>query len=308
MHQLQDESKHQRSFSAGVVRAFVKCSQAAHRIGWTRGWWRVGHVIAARIPAAQDFALESSTGSLKLDLRENICLMAALRVDPFANETQLLRKIVRTGDVVFDIGANFGWTTAVMANAVGPTGMVHAFEPAAPALHLLRQNAAGRSNVNVHGIALGARRESRSFCIAEQLDLSSLTANLSGDTLRSVAQVEVWPLDEFIAKYALPNADVIKCDVEGFEMNVVEGASRALSTGPLFFFEYVERFGRANGFDFEGLRRRVLEVMPEGTTCFRVTGEGRLSSNLTPSPKGANNYLAVAPPNFDRIDGLRDDR
>jgi FkbM family methyltransferase len=259
------------------------------------------------MPAAGDFMLETQVGRLRLDLRENICLMAALRSDPFPNETELLKRIIRTGDVVYDIGANFGWTTAVMAAAAGRSGKVHAFEPAAPALHLLRLNSEGRENVTVHGIAIGAHRSKSDFCIAEQLDLSSLTANLSGDRIRKVEQVEVWPLDQFVADHSLAKADVIKCDVEGGELNVVAGASRALSAGPLFFFEFVERFGRSNGFDFEGLRQKVLEAMPEGTQCFRVTDQGRLASSLTPASKGANNYLAVAPEKIDRIDGLRTD-
>jgi FkbM family methyltransferase len=233
--------------------------------------------------------------------------MAALSSDPFPNETQLLKRIIKPGDVVYDIGANFGWTTSVLAESVGRSGQVHAFEPAAPALYLLRKNAEARENVTVHGIALGAGRGKSDFCIAEQLDLSSLTANLSGDRIRDVEQVEVWPLDQLVVERSLPQADVIKCDVEGGELNVVAGATVALSAGPLFFFEFVERFGRSNGFDFEGLRRKVLEAMPDGTQCFRVTAGGHLSSNLTPASKGANNYLAVAPEKIDRIDGLLTD-
>src|SRR5581483_5730023 len=43
--------------------------------------------------------------------------------------TSAARQLVRPGDVVIDVGANYGWFTTLFAQAVGPTGHVYAFEP-----------------------------------------------------------------------------------------------------------------------------------------------------------------------------------
>lgn len=50
--------------------------------------------------------------------------------------TKIFKRIVRPGDVVFDIGANFGWFTTLFARWVGPSGRVHGFEPV-PFIHEL---------------------------------------------------------------------------------------------------------------------------------------------------------------------------
>src|SRR5262249_5095539 len=42
---------------------------------------------------------------------------------------KLLRSLVRSGDIVFDVGANIGAYSIPLARAVGSSGVVHAFEP-----------------------------------------------------------------------------------------------------------------------------------------------------------------------------------
>src|SRR5262245_54287633 len=43
--------------------------------------------------------------------------------------TAVVRRLLRSGDVAFDLGANFGWFTTLFADSVGSSGYVHAFEP-----------------------------------------------------------------------------------------------------------------------------------------------------------------------------------
>ncbi|MCJ7424010.1 FkbM family methyltransferase, partial [Candidatus Bathyarchaeota archaeon] len=57
-----------------------------------------------------------------------------------AQEVMVLRKIVRSGDTVFDIGANVGQFTCLLAHLAGSKGAVHAFEPIPPVFHKLQNN------------------------------------------------------------------------------------------------------------------------------------------------------------------------
>src|SRR5439155_8525308 len=43
--------------------------------------------------------------------------------------SEIYRRLVHPGDVVFDVGANFGWYTGLLARQVAPRGKFHAFEP-----------------------------------------------------------------------------------------------------------------------------------------------------------------------------------
>lgn len=59
-----------------------------------------------------------------------------------AAEIALVRRLVQPGDRVVDIGANVGVFTVTLAQAVGPTGRVYAFEPVAGLAGLLRRSLA----------------------------------------------------------------------------------------------------------------------------------------------------------------------
>jgi FkbM family methyltransferase len=72
-------------------------------------------------------------------------------------EINLLRLFIRPGDIVIDAGANIGTHTVAFANMVGPTGVVHAFEPQRRNFLMLAGNVAinGLDNVFCHQSAVG---------------------------------------------------------------------------------------------------------------------------------------------------------
>ena len=59
--------------------------------------------------------------------------------DPYEPEMSLaIRRLLRTGDVFLDIGANIGYFSTLAGHIVGETGQVVAFEPHPEALATLR--------------------------------------------------------------------------------------------------------------------------------------------------------------------------
>src|SRR5688572_23160072 len=64
------------------------------------------------------------------------------QLDWFEDEIKFLRRLLRPGQHVIDIGANYGVYALSMARAVGPTGRVWAFEPASSTAGLLAQSIA----------------------------------------------------------------------------------------------------------------------------------------------------------------------
>ncbi len=133
---------------------------------------------------------------------------------------------LRPGMVVLDIGAHVGYYTLVAAQAVGPSGKVHAFEPCAETLSLLRTNVRvnGFANVEIHPFAAGSADSKRTFHVTGSSDSHGLFPHPLTETVRTtevrtvrVAQVVPGPVD------------LVKIDVEGAELEALEGMGDLLS-------------------------------------------------------------------------------
>jgi FkbM family methyltransferase len=143
-----------------------------------------------------------------------------------------LKKHVRAGDIVLDVGANVGYISAVAASFAGPAGEVHGFEPLAECY--VRLQRLSELNPEFHftfnNVALG---ESEGFLpIAFNPDGDSRNATLvPGKDYPQSRQVRVRRLDDYIAETvkAPQRISLIKIDVEGFEFSVLKGLSRFLA-------------------------------------------------------------------------------
>lgn len=134
-----------------------------------------------------------------------------------------VRRLIQPGDYVIDIGANLGYYSVLFAEWTGPEGKVFSVEPIPLYRKILRRNTESFSHVEIVPFALGARSETVEMGIpGSDPHRHGLTQVLSGEEDRSVEQTfeaEVRP--PTVLFDALPRLDYIKCDVEGFEAEVV---------------------------------------------------------------------------------------
>jgi FkbM family methyltransferase len=140
---------------------------------------------------------------------------------------RLLDRFVRPGALVVDVGANIGYNTVHAAQLAGPRGRVVAVEPTPDNLETLRANvaAARLSNVVVKPVAAGAAADLRPlFVRGERSAVNSLFAQSCYAEVTAVLRVPVVPLDDLVDG----TADVVKLDVEGAELDVLEGMPRLL--------------------------------------------------------------------------------
>lgn len=140
-------------------------------------------------------------------------------------ERTLLRSLIRPGMTVVDVGANIGVYTRFLTDLASSSGHVHAFEPAPSNYKRLQENAEHFTNVSLNQAAVGGRSGTIRLFISYDLNVDHRTFD-SGDG-RKVIEVPVVSLDEYF--HPGHRVDLIKIDVQGYELSVLQGAKRVLT-------------------------------------------------------------------------------
>jgi FkbM family methyltransferase len=187
---------------------------------------------------------------------------------------------VRAGDVVWDVGANVGLYAAQFVEH-GAANVV-CFEPAPEAVAALQrrfaETTATNSRVRILPIALSSRRATAAFSADGASPNNQIVATASGGP---TVEVQVYPGDEAQKEFALPTPNVVKIDVEGFELEVIEGLSGILGSSTLrsVFIEV----------HFSLLHKRGLDHAP-ATILQTLRGSGFQVRWVDPSHLGAFRY------------------
>lgn len=141
---------------------------------------------------------------------------------------------ITAGDTVYDVGANVGIYTLAASVAAGPSGIVYAFEPVERNLHYLRRHAGLNQlrNCRIVDVAVSDVKDTQKFSSASW---HHAMGRLSPDGELEVASVT---LDHCVYERQFQPPKVIKIDVEGAELRVLQGASRVLNEyHPSLFLE-----------------------------------------------------------------------
>jgi FkbM family methyltransferase len=159
-------------------------------------------------------------------------LASTMAFSQYAYRDESLPARPRHGDVVLDAGGCWGDTALWFAHAVGPTGMVHTFEPTPGNRRLLEQNLALNPGLaeRIHVwpdplgpepgvevwmpdvIAAGATLQARAEAVGEFESISMRTQTI----------------DDLVRDGAIPRVDFLKVDVEGADLGVLQGAAETI--------------------------------------------------------------------------------
>ena len=199
----------------------------------------------------------------------------------------ILAASLRAGSTYVDVGSNRGQVLRE-AVRVAPSARHVAFEPIpALAAEIKRE----LPTVDCRELALGASSGSARFCHFTKLDgWSGLRRNPEISDERGAPEyidVTVSTLDEQLP--ALGPA-VVKVDVEGAELQVLEGGRGLLSgSRPLLIFEHVAEAARI----YDSASTALWDLLSElGYTVFAVTGEGPFTRTAFSQADGVVNWLA----------------
>jgi len=163
-------------------------------------------------------------------------LGSTLTYDGFETEERsFVEHFLRPGMMVLDIGAHHGFYTLLASKRVGPTGRVLAFEPSPREQQALRLNLKLNrcKNVSIQGLALGDEETEGSLFLVRgsETGFNSLKPPETRNPTTPV-RVRIRRLDNVLRDAKIDRADLIKLDVEGGELGVLQGATDLLERRP----------------------------------------------------------------------------
>lgn len=146
------------------------------------------------------------------------------------------KKIVRDGNIVFDIGANIGLHSIILSKIIGKNGKLYSFEPVPNTFDLLNETL---------GLNRAYNTEAKNIAFLDKIgNLSMNVFDINNSSLNSFGnpvfgkvkaidkvKVEVDTIDNFCEKNKISKIDFMKVDVEGYEKSVFAGAKKMLGNG-----------------------------------------------------------------------------
>jgi FkbM family methyltransferase len=166
--------------------------------------------------------LHSSLRRVGLDVRR----VQTVGNDPFADMRRFLGGAPGVSKpVIFDVGANTGQSVRRFKETF-PESVVHTFEPSPKTFAALTANVGGLPGVKPWNLGVGAAEGELSLNENTNADMSSFLAQGKDcwGNITARTTVPVVTLDGFARKEGIDAIDVLKCDTQGFEMQVFEGA------------------------------------------------------------------------------------
>jgi FkbM family methyltransferase len=143
-----------------------------------------------------------------------------------------LRQFLRPGMTVYDVGANIGYVTLLMAHNVGPGGRVFAFEALPANVERIQKNIDLNSltNVTVVSAAVLDKTAPVSFYVHASVGMGKAagSAGRPAEKYQDEIRVAGISLDEFVYQQGNPAPAAVKMDIEGGEVLALPGMRRIL--------------------------------------------------------------------------------
>lgn len=156
-----------------------------------------------------------------------------------AEERAFLERTVRPGMRVLDVGSNLGLYSVLVARLAGPSGRMICFEPDAVLHSALKRNLAnnGLERAETHAVALGAAAAALEFHRSIINSGDNHLGEEPGALFLRRTTISVVRLDDYLPGLDL---DLVKLDVQGWELNVLRGMPLTLARNPglQLYFEF----------------------------------------------------------------------
>ena len=179
-------------------------------------WWLEGHVDARTVDGS----------TLRVDASDIVGKHLYYFGIWEPSLTDWMRRSLKPGALVIDVGANIGYYSLLASKLVGPGGRVIAIEALPETMRRLRFNLDRNGAANVRAINSAAWSRVERLKIFFRQDGASGATTLMSDwadrwQLRRQIEIDAAPLSTLLSESEIANARMIKIDVEGAEWQVL---------------------------------------------------------------------------------------
>ena len=219
------------------------------------------------------------------------------------SEQLLVRKLVRPGMLVFDVGANVGDYTILLSKLVSFSGKVYAFEPASSTFKKLQKRIVESDYINITASQKAVYSENISIELNEFPDDYSAWNSIgkpqmldpqgSADYVPIIKteMVEAITLDSFCYEHGIKQVDYLKLDVEGAESDALQGATGLLSEKAIRFLQFEISQKMLEGLNHEA--KNTFDILiKNGYECHRILKNGEIGEEVVNSDSFYENYIA----------------
>jgi len=203
------------------------------------------------------------------------CLVATGEYEPI--ETKILQHIAKRCKVIIDIGANVGYYTVELAKLLATSGKLLSFEPVEASFSQLKKNVElNHLEKKVTTLQIGLSNsisEEKIFLPRKSGSSAASLRNLHPEEKSESQIIKISTLDDVMGSLGIIDCNLIKIDVEGGELQVIEGGIETISKfKPVIFAELLRKWSK----EFSYNPNSVLSLLQKlDYSCWGVSEELR---------------------------------
>jgi FkbM family methyltransferase len=211
----------------------------------------------------------------------------------------LLKRLLKRGATVFDVGANIGEIALVAANCVGRKGRVYAFEPVSTLFQSLEKNIAINQLDHIAAFQRGlADRDGRTVIYKQRGSFSDGTVHeglgsifASESRSEPIEEIQLTTMDQLVKEQNVRRLDLVKIDVEGAELSVLRGSIATLERfRPYIILELQSQTANSAGHE----QTEILELIENlGYSIYTIQRKACLSPLSRESLRAFQNVLCA---------------
>ncbi|WP_299290908.1 FkbM family methyltransferase [Nitrosopumilus sp.] len=210
------------------------------------------------------------------------CMKGDVRIAPIEtltsdyyerNDTQMLYNLLKNNSTMFDVGANIGWFSIGIAKNKKNV-KIFSFEPIPKVFENLKINIKLNKTSNIKIFNFGFYNEKKDLTFYYYPAASGYSSNTAFPGKKGFQKIKckLIKFDDFVHKNQISKIDLIKCDVEGAELFVYEGALNSIRRfKPIVLSE----ISRINQKKFSYHPNQIIHFFEElGYMCFVANKKG----------------------------------